>query len=71
MKTVWVTGGSSGLGLHTAAALRRDGWQVIAGARSFGSDTAEDGTIRLPLDVTREESVKEFCRRAAQIALQY
>ena len=69
MKTVWVTGGSSGLGLHTAVALRREGWQVIAGARSFGSDTAEDGTIRLPLDVTREESVKEFCRRAAQIAL--
>ncbi len=69
MKTVWVTGGSSGLGLHTAAALRRDGWQVIAGARSFGDETAEDGTIRLPLDVTREESVKEFCRRAAQIAL--
>lgn len=68
-KTVWITGASSGLGLHTAAALRRDGWQVIAGARSFGDETAEDGTIRLPLDVTREESVKEFCRRAAQIAL--
>ena len=69
MKTVWVTGGSSGLGLHTAAALRRDGWQVIAGARSFRGETAEDGIIRLPLDVTREESVKEFCRKAAQIAL--
>lgn len=68
-KTVWITGASSGLGLHTAMALRQDGWQVIAGARSFREETAEDGTIRLPLDVTREDSVKEFCRRAAQIAL--
>ena len=29
-KTAWVTGGSSGLGLHTAAALKEDGWRVIA-----------------------------------------
>ena len=68
-KTVWITGASSGLGLHTAMALRQDGWQVIAGARSFGEETAEDGTVRLPLDVTREDSVKEFCRKAAAIAL--
>ena len=34
-KTVWVTGASSGLGLHTAMALRDAGWRVIAGARSF------------------------------------
>ena len=68
-KTVWVTGASSGLGLHTALALKADGWQVIAGARSFGDGTAEDGIIRLPLDVTREESVAEFCRKAAETAL--
>ena len=37
-KTVWVTGASSGLGLHTAAALKEDGWRVIAGARSFEED---------------------------------
>ena len=68
-KTVWVTGASSGLGLHTALQLRKDGWTVIAGARSFREGTAEDGTIRLPLDVTREESVVEFCRKAAETAL--
>ena len=34
-KTVWVTGASSGLGLHTAMELQKDGWRVIAGARSF------------------------------------
>ena len=63
-KTVWVTGASSGLGLHTAQALRDDGWRVIAGARSF-----EDGFMRLKLDVTDEESVDRFCEKAAGIGM--
>ena len=67
-KTVWVTGGSSGLGLHTARALREDGWRVIAGARSFDGSEGEDGILRLPLDVTDDESVRAFCRRAMEIA---
>ena len=67
-KTVWVTGASSGLGLHTAIALRDDNWQVIAGARSF-TGGQKDGMTCLPLDVTDDESVREFCRRAAEIAL--
>ena len=66
-KTVWVTGASSGLGLHTAAALKEDGWRVIAGARSF-EDGEEDGIYRLKLDVTDEESVRRFCEQAAGIA---
>ena len=67
-KTVWVTGASSGLGLHTAAALKEDGWRVIAGARSF-EDGEKDGIHRLKLDVTDEESVKRFCEKARGIAL--
>ena len=67
-KTVWVTGASSGLGLHTAMALRDDGWRVIAGARSF-EDGEADGMIRLKLDVTDEESVSRFCEKAAETAL--
>ena len=66
-KTVWVTGASSGLGLHTAAALKEDGWRVIAGARSFG-DGEEDGIFRLKLDVTDAESVRRFCEAAQAIA---
>ena len=66
-KTVWVTGASSGLGLHTAQALNRDGWRVIAGARSFEEGPGEDGIWRLKLDVTSEESVREFCARAEAI----
>jgi len=67
-KTAWVTGASSGLGLHTAAALRDDGWRVIAGARSF-EDGKTDGIHRLKLDVTDEESVRRFCEKAAGIAM--
>ena len=66
-KTVWVTGASSGLGLHTAAALKEDGWRVIAGARSF-EDGEQNGIHRLKLDVTDEESVRRFCGKAAEIA---
>ena len=73
-KTVWVTGASSGLGKHTAMALRDAGWQVIAGARSFrGRETPEEaagdfaGMKLLPLDVTDEESVRAFA--AAALAL--
>ena len=67
-KTVWVTGASSGLGLHTATALKEDGWRVIAGARSF-EDGEKDGIHRLKLDVTDEESIRCFCRKAKEIAL--
>ena len=66
-KTVWVTGASSGLGLHTAAALKEDGWRVIAGARSFEDGEAE-GIHRLNLDVTDGESIRRFCEKAKAIA---
>ena len=68
-KTAWITGASSGLGLHTAMALRDDGWQVIAGARSFTDDKPTiKGVICLPLDVTSEDSICAFCEKAATIA---
>ncbi len=66
-KTVWVTGASSGLGLHTAKALKEDGWRVIAGARSF-EDGEDGGIYRLKLDVTDGESVRRFCEKAREIA---
>ena len=66
-KTVWVTGASSGLGLHTAGALKEDGWRVIAGARSF-EDGEKDGIHRLRLDVTDEQSIRRFCDEAEKIA---
>lgn len=65
--TVWITGASSGLGLHTAMAMRDAGWTVVAGARSFSEPVYEEGMHRLPLDVTDGESVKRFVEKAKEI----
>ncbi len=64
---VWLTGGSSGLGLHTARALQAAGHTVIAGARSF-HEGEEDGIHHLLLDVTKPQSISAFCERALTIA---
>ena len=62
----YITGASSGLGAYTAQALADAGWTVVAGARSFTGET--DGRMtRLPLDVTRDDSVRDFMERAKQI----
>ena len=67
MATVWITGASSGLGLHTAQALVDAGFEVIAGARSF-SEKKVAGRWQLPLDVTDEESIDRFINAALAIA---
>lgn len=63
MSVVWVTGASSGLGLYTAQALQTAGWQVVGGARSFTA-AEEPGFLRLPLDVTDEDSAQAFVQQA-------
>ncbi len=64
---VWVTGASSGLGLHTAQALVRAGHTVIGGARSFAGGM-RDGMHCLPLDVTDDASAAAFVREALAIS---
>ena len=61
---VWITGASSGLGLHTAQALRQNGFTVVAGARSFAKPENCTDERCLPLDVTSEESVAQFVEKA-------
>ena len=63
-QVVWITGASSGLGLHTAQALARNGFTVVAGARSFGKGKTVDGCHCLPLDVTSRESIDAFAEEA-------
>ena len=67
-QVVWITGASSGLGLHTAQALAKAGFQVIAGARSFGSGKTVDGCRCLPLDVTNPASMDAFVGDALALA---
>lgn len=52
-----VTGASSGIGLATARALRRDGFQVFGTSRRAIADTA-DGIKMLTCDVTDDASVR-------------
>lgn len=59
MKTVLITGSSSGYGLETARHFHAQGWNVIATMRSPREDILpRSERIRvLPLDVTRPESI--------------
>ena len=66
-QVVWITGASSGLGLHTAQALAQSGFAVVAGARSFGQGKEAKGCRCLPLDVTSQESIDEFAREALRL----
>ena len=59
-QVVWITGASSGLGLHTARALAKSGFTVVAGARSFGAGKSVEGCHCLPLDVLSAESMDQF-----------
>ena len=67
-----VTGASSGIGLATARALRRDGYRVFGTSRKPMPDTA-DGTTMLVCDVTDDASVQsvvdEVLSRAGRIDL--
>ena len=67
-KTVWIIGGSSGLGLATAKAFAADGWLVISGARSFGGQAQGDGIQELHLDVTDAQSRDAFVKQAFQLS---
>ncbi len=62
--TVWIIGGSSGLGLATAKAFEADGWLVISGARSFDGQAQGGGIRELHLDVTDAQSRSAFVNRA-------
>lgn len=69
MAGVWITGASSGLGMYTAREVRRKGYTVISGARSFeGNEGESEEGWRLPLDVADENSVRQFCAKARSIS---
>jgi NAD(P)-dependent dehydrogenase (short-subunit alcohol dehydrogenase family) len=59
MKTVLITGCSSGYGLETARHFHAQGWRVVATMRTPNADILprSERLVVLPLDVTRSESI--------------
>lgn len=69
MKTIFITGASTGLGKATAELFQQKGWNVIATMRQPEKETAlsqlENVTL-LPLDVTNTEQINDTVRQAIQ-----
>jgi NAD(P)-dependent dehydrogenase (short-subunit alcohol dehydrogenase family) len=72
MKSVVVTGTSSGIGRATVRRLAADGWRVFAGVRSDGDAralAAEPGEVLpLKLDVTNQDQIAAAVAEVEQIA---
>jgi NAD(P)-dependent dehydrogenase (short-subunit alcohol dehydrogenase family) len=69
MKTIFITGASTGLGKATAELFQEKGWAVIATMRHPEKDTTLsqlDNVTLLPLDVTNPEQIKSATQYAIQ-----
>jgi NAD(P)-dependent dehydrogenase (short-subunit alcohol dehydrogenase family) len=66
LRTVLVTGASSGIGAACARRLSRGGWRVLAGVRRKG-DAPEGADEELLLDVTDEEQVRVAAGRVDEL----
>lgn len=71
MKTIFITGASTGLGKTTAKLFQNKGWNVIATMRNPDAETElnqlENVTL-LPLDVTNLEQIKSTIHKALEIS---
>ncbi|MDZ4123414.1 MAG: SDR family NAD(P)-dependent oxidoreductase, partial [Hydrogenophaga sp.] len=69
MKTVLITGCSSGYGLETARHFHAQGWRVLATMRTPRADLLPSSSNLqvLPLDVTRPESIARTLEAAGPI----
>lgn len=71
MKTIFITGASSGLGKATAQLFQARGWRVIATMRKPEQETELsqlDNVILLPLDVTNAALVKATAAKAIALS---
>ena len=69
MKTVLITGCSTGFGRETAAYFLAQGWNVVATMRDPSANTlpASDGLRVLPLDVTDADSIAAVMAEAGTV----
>jgi NAD(P)-dependent dehydrogenase (short-subunit alcohol dehydrogenase family) len=67
MKTIFITGASTGLGKATAKLFASKGWKVIATMRKPGNEkelNLVDNITLLPLDVTNLNQIEETTQKA-------
>jgi NAD(P)-dependent dehydrogenase (short-subunit alcohol dehydrogenase family) len=70
MKTIFITGASTGLGKATAKLFASKGWKVIATMRKPDTETElnrVDNITLLPLDVTNVEQIKTTAQKAIEM----
>jgi len=70
MKTIFITGASTGLGKATARLFQSRGWNVIATMRNPKADTelaGLDNVTVLPLDVTNLEQIRSTVKHALDL----
>ncbi|MEY8760014.1 SDR family oxidoreductase [Chryseobacterium tongliaoense] len=71
MKTIFITGASTGLGKATAKLFQNRGWNVIATMRNPEAETElgqlENVTL-LPLDVTNPEQIQSTVKKALELS---
>jgi NAD(P)-dependent dehydrogenase (short-subunit alcohol dehydrogenase family) len=70
MKTIFITGASTGLGKATALLFAANGWNVIATMRTPGNDpelAGHDHITVLPLDVTNPEQIAETVAKTLEL----
>ena len=70
MKTIFITGASTGLGKATAILFQAKGWKVIATMRKPENEkelNLLDNVILLPLDVTNIEQIRQTVKQAIDL----
>jgi len=70
MKTIFITGASTGLGKATAKLFQTKGWKVIATMRTPENETELnqlENVVLLSLDITNIEQVRETVKKATEI----
>ena len=69
MKTIFITGASSGIGRETTKYFSNHGWRVIATMRNLqkaGELSSIPNVVLMPLDLMNPEQIKETCRKALE-----
>ena len=67
MKTIFITGASSGLGRASAELFAQRGWNVIATMRRPDETLVKANIKILPLDVTDEKQIEQAVEKAGKV----